>query len=225
MKFTFYGQACFLLELNNVKFLFDPFITFNDLAKDIDINKIAADYILVSHGHEDHIADLVAIANITNATVISNPEILAWLSKQGYEKSHPMNFGSRNFDFGKLSYVPAQHSSGLPDGSYGGNPGGFVIKTEAGNVYYSGDTSLTMEMNLIPRYADIDVAILPIGGNFTMDATEAIIANEMIKAKKIIGVHFDTFGYIEIDHEVTKELFAKANIDFVLPVIGQTIDL
>lgn len=225
MKFTYFGQSCFLLEWGQYKILFDPFISPNPLAKHIHINDIQADYILVSHGHEDHIADLLTLARQTQAVVISNFEICTWLGKQGYDHIHPMNFGNRTFDFGKLHFVPAQHSSGLPDGSYGGNPGGFVLATEEGNIYYSGDTCLSMEMLLIPRYADIDTAILPIGGNFTMDASEAVIANEMIKADKIIGVHFDTFGYIEIDHQATKKIFEDAQIEFILPEIGRQVSI
>lgn len=225
MKFTYFGHACFHLELNGTNFLFDPFITPVGNDKVINIDDIKADYILVSHGHEDHVADLLLMAQKTGATVISNPEVLAWLTQQGYDKNHPMNFGSKIFDFGQLHFVPAQHSSGLPDGSYGGQPGGFIINTPQGVVYYSGDTCLTMEMQLVPKYASIDVAILPIGGNFTMNAQECIWAQEMIKAKRIIGVHYDTFGYIEIDHQATKELFQSNNIPFNLPGVGEVIDI
>lgn len=225
MKFTYFGQSCFLVEWDGIKALFDPFISPNPLAKDIDINSIQADYIFVSHGHEDHVADLLTLAKQTQALVVSNFEICNWVQAQGYEKVHPMNFGSRMFDFGKVHLVPAQHSSVLPDGSHGGNPGGFILKTNQGNLYYSGDTCMSMEMQLIPKYAAIDWAILPIGGNFTMDAAEAVMANEMIQAKKIVGVHFDTFGYIEIQHEECKKTFADAQINFVLPEIGKEIEL
>lgn len=225
MKFTYFGQSCFLLAWDNFKILFDPFISPNEWAKDIDIQTIEADYIFVSHGHEDHVADLLTLAKQTQACVVSNFEICTWVQKQGYDKVHPMNFGNHTFDIGKVHFVPAQHSSVLPDGSNGGNPGGFILKTSKGNVYYSGDTCLSMEMQLIPKYASIDVAIMPIGGNFTMDAEEAIMANEMIQAQKIVGVHFDTFGYIKIDHEACKKQFQNANIDFVLPEIGKEIEL
>ena len=121
--------------------------------------------------------------------------------------------------------VPAWHSSGLPDGSYGGNPGGWLIKTEEGNFYFAGDTCLSMEMQLIPRYAKVDFAILPIGGNFTMNAEDATIAAEFIQCKKIVGVHYDTFGYIKIDHDKTKQLFSAAGLELILPEIGETISL
>jgi L-ascorbate metabolism protein UlaG (beta-lactamase superfamily) len=225
MKFTFYGHACFAVEVSGKKLLFDPFITGNELAKDIDINKIEADYILVSHGHGDHVGDLMAIAKNTGATVISNAEITSWVLKQGHEKVHPMNFGARDFDFGKVHYVPAIHSSGLPDGSYGGNPGGFVIRTEEINFYFAGDTCLTMDMQLIPRYTKLDVAILPIGGNFTMDAEEASIAAEFVQCDKVVGVHFDTFGYIVIDHDKAVNIFKQKGKELMLPEIGKTIEI
>jgi len=225
MKFTFYGHACFAIETGGKKFLFDPFISGNELAKDIDINSIEADYILVSHGHGDHVADLVSIAKRTGATVIGAFEVIDWAQKQGIKNVHPMNFGSFHFDFGKLHFLPAWHSSAMPDGSYGGNPGGFLMHAPEKKFYYSGDTSLMMDMQLIPRYAKLDFAILPVGGNFTMDAEDAVIAAEFIQCDKIIGIHFDTFGYIKIDHEAAKNKFKDAGKELILPKIGETIIL
>lgn len=225
MNFTFYGHACFAVEVAGKKLLFDPFITGNPLAKDIDIHSIEADYILVSHGHGDHVGDLLEIAKNTGATVISNAEITTWVNKQGYDNVHPMNFGARDFEFGKVHYVPAMHSSGLPDGSYGGNPGGFVIRNKDINFYFAGDTCLTMDMKLIPMYTKLDVAILPVGGNFTMDPEEAVLAADFIQCNKIVGIHFDTFGYIVIDHEAAKQKFADAGKELILPEIGKTIQI
>jgi len=226
MNFTYYGQSCFAIEVGGKHLLFDPFITGNELAKHIDSTQIKADYILVSHGHSDHVGDLISIARRTNATVISNFEIIEWCTQQGVSNGHPMNLGgSRRFDFGSVKYVNAVHSSVLPDGSYGGNPGGFVITTPEGNFYYSGDTALTLDMQLVPRVAQLDFAILPVGDNFTMGAEDAVTAAEFIQCKKIIGVHFDTFGYIKIDHEKTKKVFQNAGLDFILPKIGATISL
>lgn len=205
--------------------LFDPFISPNELAKNIDISKIEADYILVSHGHVDHTADLVAIATRTGAKVIGSWEIAGWAQKQGVKNTHPINFGPANFEFGKLHYLPAAHSSSLPDGSYGGNPGGFLVHGAERKFYYSGDTSITMEMKLVPMYARLDFAILPVGGNFTMDADDAVIAAKFIECDKIIGVHFDTFGYIKIDHDKAKAAFKAAGKELILPVIGETIEL
>lgn len=225
MNFTYFGHSCFTIETGGKKILFDPFITGNPLAGHIDVNSIEADYILVSHGHGDHVGDLVSIATRTGAKVISAYEIITWAGKQGVTNVHPMNFGSANFEFGKLHYLPAAHSSGLPDGSYGGNPGGFLLHGAEHKFYYSGDTCVTMDMQLVPRYAKLDFAILPIGGNFTMDVDDAIIAAEFIGCNKIIGVHFDTFGYIKIDHQSAVDKFKAAGKELILPKIGETITL
>lgn len=138
MTFTYYGHSCFLIETGGKKLLFDPFIRGNELAKNISIAAIEADYILLSHGHIDHILDCVAIAQATNAKVICNWEIHEWLNKQKVSNTHPMNTGGR-WDFGDFAVkaVVAQHSSGLPDGSYGGNPMGFIVYSKEGNFYYS----------------------------------------------------------------------------------------
>ena len=225
MQFTYYGHSCFLIEVAGKKLLFDPFITGNELAKGIDVNKIEADYILVSHGHGDHVADLIQIAKNTDAMVVSSYEITVWAEMHGIRNNHPLNFGGKKqFDFGTVKYVHAVHSSVLPDGTYGGNPGGFVITTEEGNFYYGGDTSLTMDMQLIPGYAKLDFAILPVGDNFTMGVEDAIVAAEFIRCKKIIGVHFDTFPYIEIDHATSTKKFEEAGYELILPKIGETIN-
>jgi L-ascorbate metabolism protein UlaG (beta-lactamase superfamily) len=226
MKLTYYGHACFLVEVNGSKLLFDPFISPNELAKDIDINTIECDYIAISHGHADHIADAVTIAKRTNATIICAYEVYEWLSKQGLENFRPMNTGGKwTADFGTIKCVTAQHSSCLPDGTYGANPMGFVVKTTEGDFYYSGDTALTMDMQLIPRWANLKFAVLPIGDNFTMDADDAVIAADFIQCHKIVGVHYDTFGFIKIDHDVAKQKFTEQGKELVLLPIGASIEL
>ena len=225
MKFTFYGHACFAVETGGKKILFDPFISGNALAKDIDIDSIEADFILVSHGHGDHVADLVHIAKRTGAKVIAAAEVVEWVKKQGITNAHPMNFGSATFEFGKLHFVPAWHSSTMPDGASGGSPGGFILHGAEKKFYYSGDTCLMMDMQLIPRYATLDFAVLPIGGNFTMDADDAVMAAEFIKCDKIIGVHFDTFGYIMVDHDQVKSKFKAAGKELILPEIGKVFEV
>ncbi len=224
MKITYYGHSCFGVEIKGKHLLFDPFISQNELAASIDVNAVPADYILVSHGHFDHIADCIAIAQRTGATVVCSWEISVWLNKNGVEKTHPMNTGGKwLFDFGKVKCVAAQHSSSLPDGTYGGNPMGFIIESEEGNFYYAGDTALTMEMKLIGEYRQIDFAFLPIGDNFTMGVDNAILASEFINCTKIIGMHYDTFGYIKINHAEAIEKFNMTGKQLILPIIGETI--
>ena len=185
MKVTYYGHSCFLVEVEGKEILFDPFITPNELAKNIDVNSINPDYIFVTHGHEDHVADLVEIAERSGATVVSNYEIITWLQGKGIENVHPMNHGgSKQFDFGKVKYVYATHSSVLPDGTYGGNPGGFVVDTKEASFYYAGDTALTMDMQLIPRFAKLNFAFLPIGDNFTMGIEDAVLASRRQSARR-----------------------------------------
>ena len=176
MKLTYYGHACLGAEIGGKRLLFDPFITPNELAGDIDVDQIPADFICLSHGHQDHIADTLRIAQRTGAKVICTYEIYLWLEKQGLKNIHPMNTGGQwTFDFGTILCVTAHHSSGLPDGSYGGNPMGFVIWNEEKSFYFAGDTSLTLDMKLIPILCPpLDFSILPIGGNFTMDVRQAI---------------------------------------------------
>ena len=226
MKLTFYGHACFSIELEGKTLLFDPFISPNELAKDIDINSIKADYIFISHGHEDHLADVETIAKNNDSTIVSNFEIISWLGDKGLTKAHPMNHGgSWNFDFGKVKYVNAVHSSTLPDGSSGGNPGGFVVETKEGNFYFAGDTALHMDMKLIPLFTTLDFAILPIGDNFTMGITDAIMAAQFVETDKVFGVHYDTFGYIKIDKEIAVKKFKSNQIELLLPAIGETIEI
>jgi len=227
MKLTFYGHACFGLEVNGKCLLFDPFISNNELAKDVDVDKIKADYILLSHGHDDHIADALRIAKNNDATIVSNYEIVSWYeTKHGYAKAHPMNHGgSWDFDFGKVKYTNAVHSSVLPDGSYGGNPGGFIVSSNDRCFYYAGDSALTMDMKLVPMWGKLDFAVLPIGDNFTMGIEDAVVAAEFIECDKIIAVHFDTFGYIKIDKEKAVDAFKSKGKELLLLEIGQSIEL
>jgi L-ascorbate metabolism protein UlaG (beta-lactamase superfamily) len=225
MKITYYGHSCFGVEIKGKHLLFDPFISPNPLASDIDITKIKADYILQSHGHNDHIADTIAIAEMTGATVIGAFEVVEWLKNHGVEKIHPMNVGGKwLFDFGKVKCVNAIHSSTMPDGSYGGQPMGFVIESDEGNFYYAGDTALTYDMRLIGDYRQIDFAFLPIGDNFTMGVDNAIIAADFVNCENIIGMHYDTFGYIKIHHEESKRKFSRAGKNLTLMKIGESME-
>jgi L-ascorbate metabolism protein UlaG (beta-lactamase superfamily) len=225
MKITFYGHASFELETGGKKLLFDPYISPNPLAKKIDINSIKPDYILISHGHGDHVADLETIQKNSGATVICIAEIAGWLGNKGISATHGMNIGGGyNFEFGRVKMVYALHSSSMPDGSYGGSPAGFILYVEGKKIYYAGDTALNMDMKLLAE-EDLDWAFLPIGDNYTMGADDAIKACGFINCKNIIGMHYDTFPVIKINKSEVAEKFTKAGINLKLPEIGESLNL
>ena len=213
MNFTYYGHSSFLIETKGKRLLFDPFISPNELAKDIDINSINPDYIILSHGHADHVADVEQIYKNSEATIISNYEVVTWFGNKGLERGHPMNHGgSWAFDFGTIKLVNAVHSSSMPDGSYGGHPAGVVITNDEGTFYYAGDTALTKDMELIGEEFELDFSVMPVGDNFTMGVEDALKAADMIKCNKLIGVHFDTFPYVAINHDEAQALATKAEV-------------
>ena len=225
MQIKYYGHSSFSVNVGEKVLLFDPFISPNELANNIDIMTLKVDYILISHAHFDHIADVVAIAKNCNATIVANWEIGAWAEAQGIEKVHRMNIGGFwEFDFGKLQMVKAVHSSSFPDGSYGGNPVGFVISGTDKTFYYSGDTALNLDMQLIPQRHNLDFAFLPIGNCYTMDVTDAVTASNFIKCNHIIGMHYDTFGYIKINHQDAINQFNIAGKILTLMNIEQTLE-
>jgi L-ascorbate metabolism protein UlaG (beta-lactamase superfamily) len=225
MKITYYGHSCFGIEVAGKILLVDPFISGNPKAAHIDLENLKADYILLTHAHQDHVLDTEAIAIRNGAMVVSNWEITEYYGRKGIQ-THPMNHGgSWKFDFGKVKFVSAIHSSSFPDGTYGGNPGGFVIEGEHKNIYIAGDTALSFDMKLIPLRTKLDLAILPIGDNFTMDVEDAIIASDFMECDKVLGSHFDTFGYIEIDHEQAKRKFFDKGKDLMLLEIGESIEI
>lgn len=226
IEITYYGHSTFLVKVGDKTIIFDPFISPNEKASKIDVSSLRADYVLISHGHEDHVADAEAITKASDAMLVSNYEVAVWFSEKGIEKYHPMNHGgSKKFDFGKVKYVNAIHSSTLPDGASGGNPGGFVIQHEKGCFYYAGDTALTYDMKLIGEEFKVDFAFMPIGDNFTMGIEDAIKAADFVGTDKIIGMHYDTFPYIEIDLEHAKKAAAKAGKELILLNIGDSIKL
>ncbi|WP_431157599.1 metal-dependent hydrolase [Winogradskyella poriferorum] len=224
MKITFYGHACLGIQIKDINILVDPFITGNEKASHIDIDSIKADYILITHAHQDHILDIEAIAERTGATIVSNYEIVVHYQNKGF-KGHPMNHGgSWQFDFGKVKYVNAIHTSSFPDGSYGGQPGGFIIQSDK-TIYIAGDTALTYDMRLIRKQFDLDLAVLPIGDNFTMGVDDAVQAARYVDCDLVLGYHYDTFGYIEIDKPKAKAKFDSKLKRLVLLDIGASMEI
>ena len=232
MKLRYFGHSCFSVTLpplsGGVRLLFDPFLTNNPAALEagIDQSTPEAEYVLISHGHFDHVADAVPILHRTRATAIAGYEVCEWLFKQGVPETqlHRMNIGgTARFAFGSVQMVQAVHSSSLPDGSPGGCPGGFVIRTPAGAFYYSGDTALTMDMQLIPKRGPIDFAVLSLGDTFTMDPEDALEAARFIGCNEIVGVHFNTWPAIAIDQEAALTLFSNAGKRLHLPAPGAEI--
>lgn len=225
MKITFYGHACFGIEIENKHIVIDPFITGNPAASHIDVNQIKADYILVTHAHQDHILDVETIAKNTGALIISNYEIYMHYTAKDF-KAHPLNHGgtlkTKAFS---AKYVNAVHTSSFPDGSYGGQPGGFVITANGKSIYIAGDTAVTMDMKLIPMTTQLTTSIFPIGDNFTMGVDDAIIASDLVACDKVIGCHFNTFPPIEINVEDAKKKFSDTNKELLILEIGTSIEI
>ena len=224
MKITYYGQNTLSIEIGGATVLVDPFITQNDLSKDkVDIMDLKADYIFLTHAHFDHILDAEAIAKNTGAPIVGNFEIYQYYTDKGLE-AIPLNPGGlRSFDFGKVKCVTAIHTSSFPDGSYGGNPSGFIFMGDNKNIYIAGDTSLTMDMKLIPTWVKIDLAILPIGDVVTMGAEDAVTASDFVECNKVLGVHYDALPFTKIDHEAAKKTFKDAGKELVLLGIDESL--
>lgn len=223
MKITYYGHSALGIEANGKNLIVDPFISANPLAADIDVNTLSADYILLTHAHYDHVWDVEKLAEKTKAKIISNHEIVSYYEAKGL-KGYAMNQGgSRDFDFGSIKVVSAVHSSSFPDGANGGNPVGFVLKAADKTVYIAGDTALTMDMKLIPMFHKINLAVFPVGGNFTMDTDEALVASDFVACNRVLGVHYDTAAEIRISHDDAKAKFAHNNKELILLDINESL--
>lgn len=216
IKVTWYSHACFLIETDGGKLLIDPFITDNPLSP-INSDAVDADYILVSHGHGDHLGDTINIAERTGAMVISNFEIQNWLLGQGIENVHPQHIGDEfDYPWGRVKLTHALHGSALPDGSYGDNPCGFLLYLQGKKLYHACDTGLFYDMKLIGEEG-IDLAILPIGDNFTMGPEDALRAVKLIEPAHVIPIHYNTFDVIKQDphawaNRVEEETSAKVTV-------------
>jgi L-ascorbate metabolism protein UlaG (beta-lactamase superfamily) len=222
MNITYLGHSCFQIEISGTKILFDPFIKPNPLARNIDIQTIHPDYILISHGHADHVADVEEIAQNSSAQLVAIWEVVSWFEKKGIKNGHAMNIGgSFKADFGKITMTHALHSSSMPDGSYGGNAAGFVVQSDKKTFYYAGDTALFGDMSLISKQHQPEFAFLPIGDNFTMDYTSALEAAKLLQVKKVIGMHYDTFDAIRIDQNEAVNYFKTNGVELVLFKIGE----
>jgi L-ascorbate metabolism protein UlaG (beta-lactamase superfamily) len=225
VRLTYHSHACFGIDVGGTHLLIDPFLTGNPLA-DVTADEVDADYILISHGHGDHVGDAVAIAKRTGAMAISNKEIHDWLLAQGVERVHPLHIGGGfDFPFGRVKLTIAHHGSVLPDGSYGGNPAGFLLTVDGKKIYHACDTGLFYDMKLIGEEG-LDLAILPIGDNFTMGPDDALRAVELLEPSVVIPIHYDTFDVIKQDpYAFARRVEAASAAKCVVLKAGDTYDL
>lgn len=227
IKATYYGQSCVEFDFDGTKVLLDPFITYNPLAKAIDVHSIKPDFIFLSHGHQDHVADMATIQKNSGATVLAIVETAAWVRRQGVADDKVVEFnlgGTVQLPFGSVKMVYAAHTNSTPDGHYGGFPVGFVFDVQGKKIYFAGDTALTMEMKLLADL-NLDWAFLPIGGHYTMDVDDAVKAATFINCASVVGVHYDSFPPITINKQQALDKFQNEDISLLLPQIGETIDL
>ena len=226
MTIQFLGQNCFLFTYKGKNILSDPFYNFSKEKSGFDIAAEKIDYILITHAHGDHTGDVKEILQIyPSAQLIGQPEICGYFN---HPNSIDINFGgSAEFLDMKITMMPASHTSSFPDGTYGGEPCGYIFRFEGKNIYFSGDTGVMADMAIFPQLnGEIELAILPVGGHYTMSARQACFAaSELLKTKKVIGCHFDTFPPIEINHEEALQLFKEKNIELTLPKIGEVFEI
>jgi L-ascorbate metabolism protein UlaG (beta-lactamase superfamily) len=228
LKITYYGHSTFLLETDEHKIVVDPFFAPNNPAAPIRVDEVEADFILLTHGHGDHVTDAPALAKRTGALVISNFEVVSWMLEHGAKEGHGMNTGGAfTFPFGRVKLTIAHHSSTMPDGSSGGHPNGMIVSLNDGHdLYIAGDTALTYDMKLIGEAGGVDLAFLPIGDNFTMGPDDAVTAAQFVKAKHVVPVHYNTFPPIKQDaHVFAERLRRQAEIDCTVLAPGESMNL
>lgn len=226
MKIKFLGQNCFLLTYQGKTIITDPFYNFQKEQSGFDIKEQKVDYVLITHAHADHTADVPEVlTHYPNATIIAQPEVCGYFA---HSQSIDLNIGGTT-KIGDLSItmVNASHTSSFADGSYGGVASGYILSFEGKNIYLAGDTGVIAEMGLFPQmFGEISCAILPIGGNYTMDIHRASFASaELLKTKKVIGCHYDTFPPISINHDEALQSFANKGVELILPELGIEIDV
>ena len=226
MKIQYLGQNCFLFSHKGKNILSDPFYNFGKAESGFDLEAQTIDYVLITHAHGDHTADVKEVLHHhPDAKLIGQPEICAYFE---HPQSIDMNFGgTTKIEDLEISMVPASHTSSFPDGRYGGEPAGYMLKTSDITIYFAGDTGISAEMEILPRFfGKIDLAVLPIGGHYTMCAEKAAFAAaELIKTPKVIGCHFDTFEPIKIDHQAADMKFKERGVELVLPKLGEILEI
>lgn len=216
MKVTWHGHSCCCIEGGGAKILVDPFFTGNPMAT-VTAEQVDADFIAITHGHADHYGDTTAIAKRTGATVIANFEIATWAGKHGVENIHSMHIGgSYIFSFGRLKLTIAHHGSSMPDGSYGGNPAGLLFSIDGKHIYHAGDTALFYDMKLIGDIG-LDLAILPVGDNYTMGPDDALRAIELLRPKRVLPVHYNTWPILAQNIETWMQKVSQAEVVLLKP--------
>ncbi len=225
VKVVFIGHSCFLLDNGRQKILIDPYITGNPAAH-ISAEQKKADFILISHGHGDHLGDAIDLAKANDATVIANFEIASYCGSKGVKKYHPLHIGGgHTFPFGSVKLTIAHHGSTIGDFLSGGEPAGIIVRTDNKVIYHAGDTGLFLDMKLIGELDKIDLAMLPIGGNFTMDVPDAVKAVEFLGPRKVIPMHYDTNDFIKADPDDFAKRIKPLGAEGIILKPGETYEL